>query len=192
MYEELKIKVPNKDNPIKVNLDLLTPEQKIDLCWNWKLKGVSITTLSKCFSVTRRTIYQWLAKAKEHFISNMEELTYLEVIADHEMQLEHLENVALAELDRITESEFGMDDNGEIYTKKRAPTKEISDLIRTIAGIRDQRMKLHQHCGIIPKMPDRLHHVISNKDSEALEEYQQSAEELRLTLVEKLNRVSRL
>jgi predicted DNA-binding protein YlxM (UPF0122 family) len=192
MFDQLKLAVPDKENLIEVDVHALTSEQKIELCWTWKLKGVSITTLAKSFSVSRRTIYQWLAKGKEYFISNMEEMTYLELIADHDMQLEHLENVALAELDRITEPEFGADENGNIYQKKKAATKEISELLRTIASIRDQRMKLHQHCGLIPKVPDRLHHVISSKDSVSLEEYEQTDEELRVSLMSKLNRISRL
>jgi predicted DNA-binding protein YlxM (UPF0122 family) len=192
MFDQLKLAVPDKENLIEVDVHALTSEQKIELCWTWKLKGVSITTLAKSFSVSRRTIYQWLAKGKEYFISNMEEMTYLELIADHDMQLEHLENVALAELDRITEPEFGADENGNIYQKKKAATKEISELLRTIASIRDQRMKLHTTVGLIPRVPDKIHHKIGGREVDSVEEYQQTSEELRISLIDKLNKVSRL
>lgn len=192
MFQQLKLTLPNKDNPPAVDVAALTSEQKIELAWTWKLKGVSITTLSKCFGVSRRTIYQWLAKGKEYYISNMEEMTYLELISEHDMQLEHLENVALAELDRITEAEFMADESGNIYPKRKAATKEISDLLRTIAGIRDQRMKLHTTVGLIPRVPDRIHHKIGGRDVEVVEEYQQTSDELRISLIDKLNKVSRL
>lgn len=190
MFENLKVKLPEETSG--VDLESLTPEQKIELSLVWRTKGASVTAIAKTFGVSRRTIYQWLAKAKEHFISNMEEMTYLELIADHDIQLETLENIVLAELDRITAPEYGMDSTGQINVKQRGSIKDISDLTRTVLSIRQQRMQLHTTVGLIPRVPDKLHHQIGGSTVEQSEEYEMSSEELRLKLMDKLSRVARL
>lgn len=192
MFEKLKDEKPDSAEMGKLDISTLTPEQKIELSLVWRTKGASVTSIAKTFEVSRRTIYQWLAKAKEHFISNIEEMTYLELIAEHDMQLEQLENIALAELDRITEPEYRMDPNGQINVKKKGAIRDISELAKLALAIRQQRMQLHTTVGLIPRVPDTLHHKIAPSHTESLEEYEQSADELRMSLINKLNRVSRL
>jgi len=191
VFEQLKENPPKKDSPL--DLPSLTDEQKLDLVVAWKLRGVSITVLAKTFGVSRRTIYNWLAKAKGDYISNMEEQTYLELIAENDLSLEHLESIALAELDRITSPEYGMGKEGQVHVKtSKASVRELSELLRTVASIRDQRMKLHTTVGLIPRVPDKIHTKISHKLEDSTEEYQMTADDLRLTMIEKLNRISRL
>ena len=190
MFENLKVKLPEESEAIDINA--LTPEQKIELSLVWRTKGASVTAIAKTFGVSRRTIYQWLAKAKEHFISNLEEQTYLELIADHDVQLETLENIVLAELDRITSPEFNMDPSGQINQKTRGSVKDISELTRTVLSIRQQRMQLHTTVGLIPRVPDKLHHQIGGSTVEQNEEYEMTSEELRLRLMDKLSKVARL
>lgn len=191
MFESLKNKLP-KEELDKFDVSALTPEQKIELSLVWRTKGASVTAIAKTFGVSRRTIYQWLAKAKEHFLSNMEEMTHLELVTEHDMMLENLENIALAELDRITAPEYMMDEAGQINVKARGSVKDISEIAKLALAIRQQRMQLHTTVGLIPRTPDTIHHKISQNHEEVKEEYEKSPEELRLLLVEKLNRVSRL
>jgi hypothetical protein len=123
----------------------------------------------------------------------MEEQTYLELIAENDLSLEHLESIALAELDRITSPEYGMGKEGQVHVKtSKASVRELSELLRTVASIRDQRMKLHTTVGLIPRVPDKIHTKISHKLEDSTEEYQMTADDLRLTMIEKLNRISRL
>lgn len=193
MFEKLKDTLPSNSPEIEgFDVSSLLPEQKIELSLVWRTKGASVTAIAKTFGVTRRTIYQWLAKAKEHFISNIEEMTYLELIAEHDMQLEQLENIALAELDRITAPEFQMDESGQINKKSRGSVKDIAEIAKLALAIRQQRMQLHTTVGLIPRVPDRIHHKISPDAASNKEEYEQSSEELRLLMIDKLNRVSRL
>lgn len=193
MFEKLKDTLPSNSPEIEgFDVSSLLPEQKIELSLVWRTKGASVTAIAKTFGVTRRTIYQWLAKAKEHFISNIEEMTYLELIAEHDMQLEQLENIALAELDRITAPEFQMDEAGQINKKSRGSIKDIAEIAKLALAIRQQRMQLHLNVGLIPKTPEKLHHIISPESSSNTEEYEKSSEELRLLMIDKLNRVSRL
>ena len=191
MFENLKVTLPDA-NSDTLDVSTLTDEQKIEIALVWRTKGVAVTSIAKIFKVTRRTIYQWLNKAKEHFMSNIEEMTFLELITDHDMQLEHLENVALAELDRITEPEYGINSEGEVHKRTRKSVKEISDLMKTVLAIRQQRMQLHLQVGLIPKTPERILHKISGADVELHEDYEKSSDELKLDLVTKLNRISRL
>ena len=191
MFESLKNKLP-KEELDKFDVSALTPEQKIELSLVWRTKGASVTAIAKTFGVSRRTVYQWLAKAKESFLSNIEEMTHLELIAEHDMQLETLENIALAELDRITAPEYMMDEAGQINVKARGSVKDISEIAKLALAIRQQRMQLHTTVGLIPRTADTIHHKISQNHEEIKEEYEKSPEELRLLLVEKLNKVSRL
>lgn len=191
MFESLKNKLP-KEELDKFDVSSLTPEQKIELSLVWRTKGASVTAIAKTFGVSRRTVYQWLAKAKESFLSNIEEMTHLELIAEHDMQLETLENIALAELDRITAPEYMMDEAGQINVKARGSVKDISEIAKLALAIRQQRMQLHTTVGLIPRTADTIHHKISQNHEEVKEEYEKSPEELRLLLVEKLNKVSRL
>lgn len=191
MFDALKNKLP-KDELEKFEVSALTPEQKIELSLVWRTKGASVTAIAKTFGVSRRTIYQWLAKAKEHFLSNIEEMTHLELIAEHDMQLETLENIALAELDRITAPEYKMEEAGQINVKARGSVKDITEVAKLALAIRQQRMQLHTTVGLIPRTADTIHHKISPNHEVLKEEYEQSSEELRLGLIDKLNRVSRL
>jgi predicted DNA-binding protein YlxM (UPF0122 family) len=191
MFDALKNKLP-KDELGKFDVSALTPEQKIELSLVWRTKGASVTAIAKTFEVSRRTIYQWIAKAKEHFLSNIEEMTHLELITEHDMMLESLENIALAELDRITAPEYMMDEAGQINVKARGSVKDISEIAKLALAIRQQRMQLHTTVGLIPRTADTIHHKISQNHEELKEEYEQSPDELRLLLVQKLNRVSRL
>lgn len=191
MFESLKNKLP-KEELDKFDVSALTPEQKIELSLVWRTKGASVTAIAKTFGVSRRTIYQWLAKAKEHFLSNIEEMTFIELVADHDLMLESLENIALAELDRLTSPEFKMDESWQINKKIPGSVKDISEVAKLALAIRQQRIHLHTTVGLIPRQADTIHHKISPNYAEVKEEYEQSPEELRLCLMEKLSRVTRL
>jgi transposase-like protein len=192
MFENLKVTLPDKVAPNTLDISSLTDEQKIELSLVWRTKGIGVTTIAKTFKVSRRTIYTWLAKAREHYIANLEESTYLELITDHDMQLEDLENKALAELDRVTSPEYGFDELMQVHKKKTGSTKQIADLLRTVLAIRQQRINLQMNCGLIPKVAEKLHHTIGNQVVADQEEYQMSTEDLRSSLLTKLTKLSRL
>jgi hypothetical protein len=85
-----------------------------------------------------------------------------------------------------------MDEAGQINKKSRGSIKDIAEIAKLALAIRQQRMQLHTTVGLIPRVPDRIHHKISPDAVSNKEEYEQSSEELRLLMIDKLNRVSRL
>lgn len=192
MFENLKVTLPDKVAPDTLDISSLTDEQKIELSLVWRTKGIGVTTIAKTFKVSRRTVYTWLQKARIHYVSNLEESTYLDLISEHDMQLEDLENKALVELDRITAPEYGLDDNLQVHKKRAGSTKEIADLLRTVLAIRQQRINLQVTVGLIPKTAEKLHHTIGNQAVDSQEEYLMSTEDLRSSLLTKLTKLSRL
>jgi transposase len=194
MFESLKDEKPSENNSQVPDVAGLSDMEKIELCYAWKVKGVGVTTLSKIFKVTRRTIYNWLNKYRDEYLMSLEESKPVEILVEHDAMLQHLEDVALYELNRLSTPEFQMDENEQVHKKSRTGSiKELSELIKTAAGIRQQRINLHTLVGIIPKKAEELHVAVSSRTAaDSAEEYQLSSEELRDALLAKLQKNVRL
>ena len=194
MFESLKPEKPDENNSQLPDVAGLSDMEKIELCYAWKVKGVGVTTLANIFKVTRRTIYAWLSKYREQYLSSLEESKPVEILVEHDAMLQHLEDVALYELNRLSTPEFQMDEKEQVHKKERKGSiKELSELIKTAASIRQQRINLHMIVGVLPKQAEQLHVAISSRTAaEASEEYTLSSEELRNTLLAKLQKNVRL
>lgn len=188
MFEALKNEKPTENN--SPNVEGLSPTERIELCYAWKIKGVGVTTLSKIFGVTRRTIYQWLSKYRDEYLMSLEESKPVEILVEHDTMLQHLEDVALYELNRLSTPEFQMDEKEQVHKKQvKGSIKELSELIKTAAAIRQQRINLHTLIGVLPKKPEELHLAISGRSGSANEEeYMMTSDELKNALLEKLSK----
>lgn len=194
MFEALKEEKPSENNSQLPDVAGLSDMEKIELCYAWRVKGVGVTTLSKIFKVTRRTIYNWMTKYRDEYLMSLEESKPVEILIEHDTMLQHLEDIALYELNRLSTPEFQMDENEQVHKKSRTGSiKELSELIKTAAGIRQQRVNLHLMTGILPKKAEELHIAVSSRTAaDASEEYQLTSQELRDTLLAKLQKNVRL
>lgn len=194
MFEKMKAEKPLTAENNLPDIESLTDMEKIELCYAWKVKGVGVTTLSKIFKVSRRTIYNWMSKFRDEYLMALEEAKPVEILVEHDAMLQHLEDLALFELNRLSSPEFQMDDKEQVQKKaSKGSIKEISELLKTAASIRQQRIQLHQTVGVLPKQAEQLHVAISSRTAaDAAEEYTMTPEALKASLLEKLSRNVRL
>lgn len=147
------------------DLLLLSDEDKARRAMEWKFQGIPVPSIAKAFGVDIRTIYRWLNKAKLLFRETFEEETAADLLSEHLLFLDHVEELCLYEAGQLGKDGKEFDPKtGTVVDKKGDGGKSVK--LRFIDGaVRARKMKidLMMQTGMIPSEPHRMYHSLKDE-----------------------------
>ena len=179
----------------KIRLDGMSSEEKIRLCAKLSRQGIPNKELSRFFSVTPRTIYDWLRKDLEAIREEMEAKPAIDLIIEQMADLEAYEKLCMYEASHLGRDQIEYDpETGETRLIEGKENTKVLDqktkLVQLAVSIRKMRIDLFSQTGIIPKQADKLYAGVgdykNNNEEDELEKNYRSPEELKQSVMDKL------
>ena len=179
----------------RVRIEGMSLDEKIRLCAKLSRQGIANKDLSKFFSVTPRTIYDWLRKDLEAIREEMEAKPAIDLIIEQMADLEAYEKLCMYEASHLGRDQIEYDaETGQKRIIEGRENVRVLDqktkLMQLAVSIRKMRIDLFTQTGIIPKQPDKLYGGVgdykNNSEEQELEKHNRSPEELKQSVMDKL------
>lgn len=179
----------------RVRVDGMSLEEKIRLCAKLSRQGIANKDLAKFFSVTTRTIYDWLRKDLESIREEMEAKPAIDLIIEQMADLEAYEKLCMYEASHLGRDQIEYDaETGQKRVVEGKDNTKVLDqktkLVQLAVSIRKMRIDLFTQTGIIPKQADKLYGGVgdykNNSEEEDLQKHNRSTEELKQSVMDKL------
>lgn len=179
----------------RVRVDGMSSDEKIRLCAKLSRQGIANKDLAKFFSVTPRTIYDWLRKDLESIREEMEAKPAIDLIIEQMADLEAYEKLCMYEASHLGRDQIEYDaETGQKRVVEGKDNTKVLDqktkLVQLAVSIRKMRIDLFTQTGIIPKQADKLYGGVgdykNNSEEEELQKHNRSTEELKQSVMDKL------
>lgn len=179
----------------KIRLDGMSLEEKIRLCSKLSRQGIANKELARFFSVSTRTIYDWLRRDLQSLREEMEAKPAIELIIEQMADLEAYEKLCMYEASHLGRDQIEIDpETGEKRLVEGKENVRVLDqktkLIQLAISIRKMRIDLYSQTGIIPKQPDKLYVGVgeyrNDPEQEDMQKFNRSPEELKQSVMDKL------
>jgi len=157
------------------------------------MQGIPIASIAKMFGVDISTVYRWKAKHASEYREMIEDEPAANLIADHLLFLQKIEEVCLYEAQQLGKDSKKVDvkTGGVIEAPLNSGGKNIKHRFLVAAlKARQMQMDLQQNTGILPTEPSRIYHSMADdgkiKNTDKKRDSERTDEELVQDVLESI------
>lgn len=190
-FFERFIKITGKDLP---DPDSLLPDEKCALTHQLKMAGESMMAIANYFGVSRQSAYNWLNKAKDHRLIELENKSYLDIFVEKIYELETTRDKYRQMIETIRSGTDILEVDGK--NGKTSHLRNIAELGKLIRDYDKIILDTYYAVGLIPKAdPQGIYGKMSDRNKLMEEEkdlVDHTDEELSSLLLETLTKKKRV
>ena len=183
--DQFKTEFPTTPEQIKQ----LTSQEKIRLAISLRRQGYNVEEISKHLHVCKKTVYNYLNKAREHRLEELESCKSIDVLIENLDSIESLEQLCMKfALDMADEKRLDPL-TGEIIPKRGSP-RDRAEMLRLVRDFVKMRVDLLQKSGVLPSSADKIYDVLAknNKLESESEAKEETRPELQKRVMDRLSR----
>jgi len=140
----------------------LSREDRAHRAFELKMRGMPITTIAEMLGVNRSTIHSDLRTHTEMFRESFEGVPAANIIAEGVAFLDEIEMVCLREISGPQDDEIVDLATNTVTKRKSGNDSDRNQWVKSLLKAREMKTKLLMDTGVIPKVPERLWHKLTD------------------------------
>jgi len=154
------------------DLSGLPVEEKRNLAWEYRQRGIPIATIAREFRVDRTTVWRWLADLTEEAVRHYEGQTGMNALVEHLCCLSTYEDQCRYEAAQVQFDGSLVDPRtGKVHTPNDFEAVKLAKhrFLQLAVKCRIEQARIMADAGLIPKDPSKLYHTPKGDDGKPVE-----------------------
>lgn len=173
------------------DLSKLTQEETIRYAQNLRHQGITVLEISDHLGCCVKTVYNYLSKAREKRLTELESCKSIDVLVDNLESIENFSDMCLKMTSQIATEKHLDPITGEII-EKNGSLRDRAEILRLGRDFLKMKIDLELRTGVMPSSVDRAYQVLSEQatqdDGASDEGDQESRPELEKRVLDRMNK----